>query len=203
MGKVGGLTAYFRPAVALVAAAAALLVLAAACGGTEPEARPTPQSPAEATAEPTAVPTPTRVIDRPSVNATVVAEEKLTAGNCNIAPETDCEGADFEGADLSPLTPDRGTAGLYEGAELAGANLKNADMSGVNLWMADLEGADLTGADLTDAYLNNVNFKNAILREVNLTNANLSWALLRDADLDGAIFCNTLMPDGGTRNDDC
>lgn len=201
ISKIDRPATYRHPYVAFLVAAVALFSLAVACG-TEPEARPTPEAPDEATVEqtavPTAVPTPTRVIDRPSVNATVVAEEKLTAGNCNIAP-----GTDFEGADLSPLTPDRGTAGLYDGAELEGANLRGADMSGVNLWMADLEGADLTGADLTDAYLNNVNFKNAILRDVNLTNANLSWALLRDADLEGAIFCNTLMPDGGTRDDDC
>ena len=114
MGNIGGLAAYRHPSITLLVASVALVALAAGCG-TEPEARPTPEAPAEATAEPTAEPTavstPTRVIDRPSVNATVVAEEKLTAGNCNIAPETDCEGADFEGADLSPLTPDRGNRG--------------------------------------------------------------------------------------------
>ena len=33
--------------------------------------------------------------------------------------------------------------------------------------------------------------------------ADLSWANLREADVEAAILCNTLMPDGGTRNDDC
>ena len=53
------------------------------------------------------------------------------------------------------------------------------------------------------ADLNNVNLKGAVLSEADLTDANLSWANLREADVEAAIPCNTLMPDGGTRNDDC
>ena len=63
---------------------------------------------------------------------------------------------------------------------------------------ARCEGADFKGADL-----NNVNLKGAVLSEADLTDANLSWANLREADVEAAIPCNTLMPDGGTRNDDC
>lgn len=67
-----------------------------------------------------------------------------------------------------------------------GADLSQQDLSGV-----DLLGADLTGADLTNA---------------NLTNANLTQ--VKGIDLSKlqnvqAILCNTTMPNGETRNDDC
>ena len=67
---------------------------------------------------------------------------------------------------------------LKGGADLCGADLRNANLSGADLYGADLYGADLRGANLYGA----------ILREADLRGANLYGAILRGADLRGAIL---------------
>ncbi len=178
-----------RPALTAptVGFAALLLALAVSCTSTP--------------VSPVAVSSPTGIPESESVFATAEAQRKLSAGDCTVEPQARCEGADFEGMDLA--AEQLGNHLQKDGVDLTGANLRFANMKGVNLHLADLTDADLTGADLTDANLNNVNFKNATLRGTNMTNANLSWANLRGADMEGAVYCNTLMPDGGTKNDDC
>ena len=57
----------------------------------------------------------------------------------------------------------------------------------------DLWRADLRGADLTKAYLN----------EANLTGANLTGANLSYVDMQGAILCNTTMPDSSVIYSGC
>jgi uncharacterized protein YjbI with pentapeptide repeats len=166
----------------------AAFVLAAACTSS-------PAAPSASVSSPTGIP------ESESVFATAEAQRKSFAGDCVIGPHAQCEGADFEGKDLA--AEQLGNHLQKDGVDLTGANLRFSNMKGVNLYLADLTEADLTGADFTGANLNNVNFKNAVLSDAILTDANLSWANLRGTDMDGVHYCNTLMPDGGTRNDDC
>ena len=58
------------------------------------------------------------------------------------------QGADLRGADLREAKL-RGAD--LEGANLWGANLRGADLEGANLWGANLRGADLREADLENA----------------------------------------------------
>ena len=69
------------------------------------------------------------------------------------------------------------------GSDLYSAVLSNADMSRADLHGADLFGANLSGADLSGA---------------NLKDANLSYAYMN-----GAILCNTIMPDGSVIYSGC
>lgn len=125
---------------------------------------------------------------------------------------------DFRGLSLQMdlLNHDHGhddQGSLFEGFDLADANLSFADFSwarlsrtdlkGANLWranfsfatlrLADLTGASLVGADLSDAVLWDVDLQNANLNGTVLTgadfrNANLAEANLRDSPLVGADF---------------
>ena len=96
---------------------------------------------------------------------------------------------------------------LLDTGECVHCDLFGADLFGAFLVGADLGGADLSGADLRDAYL-----KGAYLKGANLEGADLSGAFLMDANLmgadltganlsyttymQGAILCNTTIPDG-------
>ena len=62
---------------------------------------------------------------------------------------------------------------------------------------------DLEGADLTGAYLRNVILTRSNLRNVNLSGANLKAADLGYALMNGAILCNTIMPDGSVIYSGC
>ena len=72
---------------------------------------------------------------------------------------------------------------IQPGADLSGADLRNADLSGVELSAANLNDADLSGADLSGAILLGVD-----LRDADLSGADLSGADLRDADLSYAYL---------------
>jgi len=65
-----------------------------------------------------------------------------------------------------------------------------ADLSGADLRDAYLRGADLSGADLRDADLRDADLSGADLRDAYLRGADLSGADLRDADLRGAELQN-------------
>src|SRR3990170_8604586 len=97
-------------------------------------------------------------------------------------------GANLSGADLRDA--DLSGADLRD-ADLSGANLSGADLSGADLRGANLSGADLSGADLRDADLSGANLSGADLRGAylsgaNLSGADLSGAYLRGANLSGA-----------------
>lgn len=82
-----------------------------------------------------------------------------------------------------------------------GTEIGNASFRGAYLDHANLFRVVLTGADFTDATL-----RFADLRLADLTNADLSFADLKYADastatITGAIFNNTLCPDGTNSND--
>lgn len=102
-----------------------------------------------------------------------------------------CENCDLTSADLR-------WANVYA-AELGGspnlvdARMNGSDLSGANLYGANLEGAKLVGAKLTGANL----------AWTSLIGADLTGSDLADAKLTGAIFCDTVMPDGSRNNTNC
>jgi Pentapeptide repeats (8 copies) len=73
---------------------------------------------------------------------------------------------------------------LKSGADLCGANLSGADLRN-----AYLCGANLSGADLRNAYLCGANLSGADLRRANLRNADLCGAYLCGAKLSRADLC--------------
>ena len=93
------------------------------------------------------------------------------------------KGADLSGANL-------------QGADLRDANLQGVDLIGANLqgailWDADLQGAELIGANLQGATLWNADLQGAFLKSAKLQGAtlevaNLEGAFLTYADLEGA-----------------
>ena len=95
----------------------------------------------------------------------------------------------FDPADLKNLldTNECVRCDLQE-AFLPNTNLRGADLIGANLKGADLRGADLFMANLTDADLSGTNLRDAIL----------GYAIMN-----GAILCNTTMPDGSVIYSGC
>jgi uncharacterized protein YjbI with pentapeptide repeats len=90
------------------------------------------------------------------------------------------------------------------GATLRGANIKNATFSDASLVEANLSNADLSNTLLHNSNLERANLRNANLRKVNLSGANLKNAkFLKRANLEGAIFCETTMPNGEVNNESC
>jgi uncharacterized protein YjbI with pentapeptide repeats len=85
---------------------------------------------------------------------------------------------------------------LLTGADLADANLANCNFSSAILNLANLAGADLTSATLINALLRDADLTGANLTRANLRNANLTGTIL-----DGALFDETIMPDGSLRTD--
>lgn len=81
-------------------------------------------------------------------------------------------------------------------ANLYGANLRGADLLGAELRNANLLGADLRGADLRNANLLGANLQDAYLRNANLQDADLRGADLRGANLDYScvpLWCGSLL----------
>ena len=94
------------------------------------------------------------------------------------------------------------------GANLFRADLVNANLNGADLWRASLVNADLTGVNLEDAdlgfaNLQGANLRRANLKDVSLYKADLTGADLRGAITNGAILCNTTMPDGSVIYSGC
>ncbi|MDY6897129.1 MAG: pentapeptide repeat-containing protein [Cyanobacteriota bacterium] len=112
----------------------------------------------------------------------------------------------FTGANLSDTGLEQQ---MLEGFNFSGANLSNVNLcqstlDGSNLSKCNLSGANLKSVGLTRSNLHGVNFSRANMESVKLagiklTNVNLSGAI--NLWLDGAIFDNTIMPDGNIRTD--
>ena len=62
---------------------------------------------------------------------------------------------------------------------------------------------DLSGANLNGAKLNGADLRGAYLEVAKLKYANLSGADLERANMNGAILCNTTMPDGSVIYSGC
>jgi len=105
-------------------------------------------------------------------------------------PGADLSGVDFRfavltGADLRSV---RAPLARFGGTDLSGADLSSANLSGASLSGTDFRGANLAGADLSGTDL-----RGAILTE----------AIVEGTNFEAATYCNTLMPDGSERNDNC
>lgn len=98
-------------------------------------------------------------------------------------------------------------------ADLSYANLRGVRLGEASLQRANLEGADLSGAVFAQttfrgANLSYAKLRDAILTEFSFKNANLSYADLRGISgfsplaCKGAIFHETIMPDGSIQSDD-
>lgn len=88
-----------------------------------------------------------------------------------------------------------------ERADLSGLLLHSLVFDGSNLSHADLSECDMTGASLRGCNLSHANFQFAELEQTDLSGADLTGtvlagAMLRDCKTDGAIFKDTVMPDG-------
>lgn len=79
------------------------------------------------------------------------------------------------------------------GAILNGANLYGADLNGADLRGTDLSGTNFRGAILNGAYLNGAILNGADLCGANLKYADLSGTYLKDAILNGADFRGTIL----------
>jgi len=110
-------------------------------------------------------------------------------------PEADLPNADLTAADLEEAN--------LSGSDLRNASFRQADLENINLQDANLEGASFRDADLEDANLSGANLRLVYLAGANLAGANLTGADLSLVNLDTASYCQTIMPDGSVRNDDC
>jgi len=107
---------------------------------------------------------------------------KILSLDGNLLFEVD--GANLHGADLRE-------------AYLGGANLREANLTGAYLTRAYLRGANLRGANLTEADLTGAYLYEADLRGADLYGANLTGANLHGADLCEADLCGTTVIDAG------
>ena len=124
-------------------------------------------------------------------------------------------GAILFGAKLNRANLSRANLGSawLEDANLCRANLSHAIVSEGILVESILIGADLSFVDLTECPLIDANFTRArlngtilgirpLLQGANLTDVDLSQSRIElpdgieDHSIEGAIFCNTILPDG-------
>ena len=119
--------------------------------------------------------------------------------------EANLRGANLEEADFGNANLERVN---LEDANLVRANLKNANLEGASLRKTNLVGADLRFSNLAYTDLQGANLKRADLKNANLKGANLYFVNLTGVNLevinlDEVYICNTTMPDGEVRNDNC
>ena len=136
---------------------------------------------------PSAVSVPIATYER--TNGTIVKPIKLTqsaGGGVHSYAGANLErGAELTGADLR-------NAYLYK-ADLREANLVDADLSGAYFRYGDLSGADLTGADLDLADLINTDLNDVLLISANL--GTISFA--PSTDFTGAQYSENAVDEGG------
>lgn len=132
------------------------------------------------------------------LNSTVQGGTILTGANVTGADLTNASlaGADIQGADFTGATFSGVESGSVTGTAAALPahwSLRAGYLLGpyAGLVLANLADADLTGVDLihADLYL-------ATLTGTNFTDANLTYAALNTDDMTGAVWANTICPDG-------
>jgi uncharacterized protein YjbI with pentapeptide repeats len=141
-----------------------------------------------------------------SANLTGATLENINLYKANLVGATLCEAllshadlreARLENANLSEAN--LSDAKLAE-AVLKGVDLSNANLTRCNLKESQIIEANLIAVNLTEANLTKADLSNTDLSSSNLSNADLSDANLTDTILEGAIFYNTVMPDGSVRS---
>jgi hypothetical protein len=82
---------------------------------------------------------------------------------------------------------------------------ENCNFSGSTTFVdLDVQGAILNGANFTDADASGTNFHGVLLKGACFVGADLFGATIDESTLlEGAIFCNTTMPDGSLNNTGC
>ena len=88
--------------------------------------------------------------------------------------------------------------GNCERCDLRDANLAQQFLVNAYLTATNLAGANLAGANLKGAWLAGANLAGANLGGANLEGANLGYVYMN-----GAILCNTTMPDGSVIYSGC
>ena len=98
------------------------------------------------------------------------------------------DGADMAGADLRDARFENAALGsvILARANLTGADFHGARLDGADISGASLQGADFEAAELRAATLSNAGLEGAVLRQANLEGANLHRAALWGADLTNA-----------------
>ena len=127
-----------------------------------------------------------------SMNAPLSKATRLrgAGGNFQVA------GFGFSDLTKADLTKAELSFAAFSFADLDGANMTAANLAFGDLSGASLVGANLSGVNLSDSNAIGADFTSANLRGANLSDADLTGADLTNVLTDGAIFCNTLMPDG-------
>ena len=92
---------------------------------------------------------------------------------------------------------------LKDTGDCVACDLRDANLGGANLLRANLLRANLEGANLGSAYLRDANLRDANLENANLGGAYLEGAKLIFTNMNGAILCNTTMPDGSVIYSGC
>ncbi|MDR3492854.1 MAG: pentapeptide repeat-containing protein [Gammaproteobacteria bacterium] len=103
-----------------------------------------------------------------------------------------CMECDLSGAEIGPN---------HSNATLTGSNLSNAQGYKLNLSNSNSRHVNFSGAYLVES-----NFSQSDLTGSNFDGANVAFANFagsRGTNLANAKFCNTIMPDGSTKNDNC
>jgi len=104
-----------------------------------------------------------------------------------LGPNTDAEGANLAGADLT-------------GHDLQGANFDLADLAGADLAGLNLDSVDFILADLSGANLSNTSLTSD-LQQANLTDANLTGATITSTNLTSVTWLHTTCPDGSNSDE--
>lgn len=113
------------------------------------------------------------------------------------------------GSRCNPLTAGGSYTACYYGyLDLSNTNLSGSNFTDANFSFSTLQGTNFTGSNMTGAQLGY-----AMMQKANLTNVDLSGAYLYGTNMSGATatgakftnaqFCNTVMPDGSQKNDNC
>ncbi|MBP2228631.1 uncharacterized protein YjbI with pentapeptide repeats [Azospirillum agricola] len=79
---------------------------------------------------------------------------------------------------------------------LSRSNFTECDFSESSMIGAKLEDISLYGANLTDSKLGKVVFNGVILTNANLTRADMTGATINNVKFDGAVFSDTILPNG-------
>lgn len=139
---------------------------------------------------------------------TTVQAETLSIGGCTMVPGTHCpnKATELKYKDLKNLTLNDSDFSFtsFHGSSLDGSDLRYTNLEGAEFDMGSIAGADLRGANLTDAYLTLARVHNADMRGARLFNVDLRYAEgANTLKLEGALLCNTRLPDGTLSNQDC